>query len=660
VKSSPILACATSTYTLYVGSEFNQIGVSYDHAVTGNTTFTVNNITYSAGTTIPSTDLLFDVTAVDGDGDTSTTSLQVDLLGGTNVASGLTLSGPSGNDVLVGGSGSDTLTDTFAATTADATAQVVAITINGSNDAAVISGTTTGSVIEAGGVANATPGTPTATGTLADTDVDNTLNTFAAVSSPTASDGGYGIFTMTAAGVWTYTLDNANSTVGALDVGDTLTDTFTVHTVDGTAQVVTITIHGASDADPNDFDNNLATGTAVISDPPYVYGTPGHDSIAGGGDVGQIIYGGAGDDTLNGTGVNDIIYGGSGNDTIKGNNNGDDTIYGGSGNDTIHGNNGNDTIIGGFGADYLTGGNGDDRFVYLSVADSHAGQFDTITGFISGSDKINLTALGALAFLALTSTSTSVPAHTVAWLYDSASNETIVYVNPTDQTLSIGDSGLLEIHLQGIATIQASDFVHEPTTAPIVVAAGEPIDLALAATATDGIIATTTADNSLGWTLSDGALLADGTWTTQTTSVGYSFGADRDRIDLIDYARFTGSDEVRTHSTEYTDDDAAITLASGQSIELQHVHVMALTENKFVFGQLPVLDSAGVMTVGNGAVMAPSGTIHHTGSAALNAADDRAELQLAKHGMALEDGGWIGPSHSDWKINSGARAPSSR
>src|SRR6266478_2079189 len=361
----------------------------------------------------------------------------------------------------------DTLTDTFTVTTVDGTAQVVTITINGTSDAAIISGTATGSVIEAGG---ATRGTPTATGTLTDTDVDNPPNTFTAVSSPTASDGGYGFFTMTAAGVWTYTLDNANSAVDALDVGDTLTDTFTVHTVDGSAQVVTITIHGASDADPNDFDN-LATGTTVISDPPFIFGTPQHDSIAGGGDVSQIAYGGAGDDTINGTGVNDIIYGGSGNDTI----------YGGSGSDTINGNNGNDTVIGGFGADLLTGGNGNDRFVYLSVADSHAGQFDTITDFSSGSDKINLTALGVLAFLALTSTSTSVPAHTIAWLYDGASNETIVYVNPTDQTLSIGDSGLLEIHLQGIATIQASDFVYEPTTAPVVVAA-ESIDLALAAT----------------------------------------------------------------------------------------------------------------------------------------------------------------------------------
>ena len=141
-----------------------------------------------------------------------------------------------------------TLTDTFTVTTVDGTAQVVTITIHGSNDAAIISGTTTGSVIEAGGVANATPGTPTATGTLTDTDVDNTPNAFTAVGSPTASAGGYGTFTMTAAGVWTYTLDNANSAVQALNVGDTLTDTFTVTTVDGTAQVVTITINGSNDA----------------------------------------------------------------------------------------------------------------------------------------------------------------------------------------------------------------------------------------------------------------------------------------------------------------------------------------------------------------------------------------------------------------------------
>ncbi|WP_158271680.1 VCBS domain-containing protein [Limnohabitans sp. 2KL-1] len=143
---------------------------------------------------------------------------------------------------------SATLSDTFTVTTADGTPQVVTITITGSNDAAVISGTSTGAVVEAGGVANATTGTPTATGTLTDTDVDNTANTFTAVSSATASTGGYGTYTMTAAGVWTYTLDNNNATVQALAASATLSDTFTVTTADGTPQVVTITITGSNDA----------------------------------------------------------------------------------------------------------------------------------------------------------------------------------------------------------------------------------------------------------------------------------------------------------------------------------------------------------------------------------------------------------------------------
>ena len=155
---------ATSTYTLYVGSEFDQIGVSYDHAVTGNTTFTVNNITYDQRTTVPSTDLLFDVTAVDRDGDSSSASLLVDLLGGTNVASGLALSSTPSADALVGDSGNATLTDPFMATTISGTPQAVTTT----NATAIISGTTTGFVLEAGG---ASPGTPT--GTLTDTDSQN-------------------------------------------------------------------------------------------------------------------------------------------------------------------------------------------------------------------------------------------------------------------------------------------------------------------------------------------------------------------------------------------------------------------------------------------------------------------------------------------------------
>lgn len=142
----------------------------------------------------------------------------------------------------------DKLTDTFKVTTLDGTAQLVTITINGTNDAAIICGTKEGSVIEAGGVANSISCKPTATGTLTDTDVDNTPNTFTAVDTPTASTGGYGTFTMTKDGVWTYTLDNTNCKVQALNVCDKLTDCFTVTTIDGTPQVVKITIDGANDA----------------------------------------------------------------------------------------------------------------------------------------------------------------------------------------------------------------------------------------------------------------------------------------------------------------------------------------------------------------------------------------------------------------------------
>ena len=149
-----------------------------------------------------------------------------------------------------------TLTDTFTAITVDGTAQLVTITINGANDAAVITGTATGTVLEAGGVNNGTPGTPTATGDLNADRCRQSDDAWTAVGTPAASAGGYGSYTLTAAGVWTYTLDNSNAAVQALNVGQTLTDTFTATTVDGTAQLVTITINGTNDAPAAVADNN--------------------------------------------------------------------------------------------------------------------------------------------------------------------------------------------------------------------------------------------------------------------------------------------------------------------------------------------------------------------------------------------------------------------
>ena len=112
--------------------------------------------------------------------------------------------------------------------------------------ASTINGDVTGAVVEAGGVANTVPGTPVATGDLFEAnDVEFPDDSWQAVLLPTQSDSRYGTFTMTAAGVWTYTLDNSHRDVQALNaVSAPLIDSFTVLTAHGTPQTVTVTITG--------------------------------------------------------------------------------------------------------------------------------------------------------------------------------------------------------------------------------------------------------------------------------------------------------------------------------------------------------------------------------------------------------------------------------
>ena len=467
------------------------------------------------------------------------------------------------------------------------------------------------------GVANAAAGTPAAIGKLINTDVYNTANTFTAVSSPRPGSSGYGAFMMTAAGVWSYTLDNANSAVQALDVGDTLTDTFTV-----TTAVVTVTIRGSTDAGPNDFDN-LALGDREISDPPFVFGTPRGDTIAGDGDEFQIVYAGAGEDTVNGTGKDDPLYAGSDNDTVKGNDC-NDTIYGGSG--TVNGNNGADTIIGGFGGDRLKGSNGADTFVYLAVADSSSAQFDTITDFKSGSDRINLAAFGALAFMALSPTAKTVPPHTITWIYDSASNQTIVYVNQTDQTLDIDDLALLEIHLQGVAFVQELDFVHEPAT-ETVAATGEAIDPALAAMTAGDVLTTIGAEASVEATVSETTRVTDSIWTRADES--FSFHFVRERVDSTSSARFASLGQAPGHATEDGGHDA-VTFASASLVELPRGHTTGLVEEHFTFDQGPIHASTVAMTTSDAAATLAGDTIDHGGFAVATATAS----QHAEHGVA--------------------------
>jgi VCBS repeat-containing protein len=114
--------------------------------------------------------------------------------------------------------------------------KVVTVTIIGINDAAVITGSSTGTVKE--------DLTLCASGQLCVSDVDSSQSSFLAQS---AAAGLYGSFSINAAGHWTYALNNAAANVQALVANDMVTDTFTVKSIDGTQKAVSITVNGTND-----------------------------------------------------------------------------------------------------------------------------------------------------------------------------------------------------------------------------------------------------------------------------------------------------------------------------------------------------------------------------------------------------------------------------
>ncbi|MDI1278725.1 calcium-binding protein [Methylobacter sp.] len=108
-----------------------------------------------------------------------------------------------------------------------------------------------------------------------------------------------------------------------------------------------------------------------------------------------------GSGSINGTGNADgnVITGNSGINILAGND-GNDSLYGLVGNDVLNGGNGDDFLAGGAGNDRLSGGTGADIFWFNTVANAITNK-DTITDFVSGTDKLQfsasvLTALGVM------------------------------------------------------------------------------------------------------------------------------------------------------------------------------------------------------------------------------------------------------------------------
>lgn len=290
------------------------------------------------------------------------------------------------------------------------------------------------------------------------------------------------------------------SDIDIADFGTTGTDTvFSSVSFDIASGIETLVLTGSADIRGfggfgddtllgNRGDNRLSGGAGNDS----LVGARGDDTLRGGegndilsADEGTDgLRGGAGSDTLliegnlsgvvvdlvKGTASGDItdddllesienVIGGSTNDRIIGNveanrlegRNGDDTLLGGTG---------NDTLTGGLGSDSLNGGQGADSFVYLNDDPSAPTAIDVITGFLAGTDIIDLRAIdadlalggdqafsfGGVNFLALGQGSVRV-------FQDAANNRTVVELRNAQDALPD-----LTIHLTGLLTLTAGDF----------------------------------------------------------------------------------------------------------------------------------------------------------------------------------------------------------
>lgn len=164
-------------------------------------------------------------------------------------------------------------------------------------------------------------------------------------------------------------------------------------------QLTDAMLFGATHANPG-----LATGTARLLTGSelgdMLLGKAGNDTLIGLGG-GDFLQGGDGTDMIRGDAGCDRLWGGGGNDTLQGGahrdwlwgQDGDDVLQGGAGNDTLSGGRGNDWLESGTGNDLLTGGPGADSFVFeRSWGGSHR-----ITDFTS-LDLVDLNGFGYLRF----------------------------------------------------------------------------------------------------------------------------------------------------------------------------------------------------------------------------------------------------------------------
>lgn len=256
--------------------------------------------------------------------------------------------------------------------------------------------------------------------------------------------------TVTTATTVTYT--NPNS--GTVSNGTTFSEVEWVDVITGTGND-TINLSAA-------IQSRIRSGAGT----DFLIGGTGRDFVEG-GDGDDIINGGAGDDndwyvfeSVPFTG----LFGGAGNDIINGE----------VGNDRLEGDDGNDTLNGGDGDDTLTGGNGSDWFVFDSETAFTPATVgvDRITDFVKNTDKI---VLDKTTFTTLTSPANgSLSSNEFAAINESVNGATVagasiarivfnqfngdLFYNPDGVTAGLGSGGRFA-SFAGSSPLSATDFL---------------------------------------------------------------------------------------------------------------------------------------------------------------------------------------------------------
>ena len=337
-----------------------------------------------------------------------------------------------------------------------------------------------------------------ATHTIAGGDGTDTLNTSAAITTTTGANIS-GFEAVTIAGGVTVALPTASNTVATLTIADaaggTLTGFAAGGTVNlttggnatvtnatgwtGTADALTVNVGAATTAGALAASLVTATGieTATINNLALSNNANARDVGVSGANLKTLVVTGNAPTTIRGGGValtsidasamnGSVTFSATtataGASLIGGNVG--DAITGGTGNDTINGGAGNDTITGGLGKDSLTGGTGTDTFVFAqpatgAVTSNQAAQ-DTITDFVSGTDKLQL-AQAVSAFLgnftSLSSAQAAATADGRTALAFFVTTENTLYVSALANG-AINATTDTVVYMPGVTSLASTDF----------------------------------------------------------------------------------------------------------------------------------------------------------------------------------------------------------